>query len=155
MFKRHFQIAYIVDDIQAGTDHFRGHFGVANWDVMETSKLLPGLGARFTALAWTGDVMIELIEPDTSIESIYRGWLRERGTLLRFHHLGFLVDSDKEFASVKAGLARSGFPIESDGSFDEMLDFACADTTHTLGHYHEIIHLKSQGAAFFDSIPRN
>jgi catechol 2,3-dioxygenase-like lactoylglutathione lyase family enzyme len=156
LFKRHFQVAYVVDDARAAIEILGKRYGVEKWDLMDMAALHgPGASARFIGNAWVGDTMIEVIEPDESVESIYQGWKKDSGAALRFHHLGFLVDSAEEFDAAKAQLAGHGFPIVAGGSFGEVLDFAYADTTAELGHYYEIIRLKAQGDSFFGRIPVN
>lgn len=156
LFKRHFQVAYVVDDARAAIGILGKRYGVEKWDLMDMAALHgAGAPARFIANAWVGDTMIEVIEPDESVESIYQGWNKDSGAALRFHHLGFLVDGAEEFDAAKARLAGEGFPIVAGGSFGDVLDFAYADTTAELGHYYEIIRLKAQGDSFFGRIPVN
>lgn len=156
LFKRHFQVAYLVDDAKAGIEILSKHYGVEKWDLMDMAQIHgPGSAARFIGNAWVGDMMIEVIEPDEGADSIYRNWKKDSGLPLRFHHLGFLIDSAEEFEAAKRQLADSGFPIVVDGSFGEVLDYAYADTTSELGHYYELIRLKSDGDSFFGRIPVN
>lgn len=156
LFKRHFQVAYVVDDAKTALDALSSRYGVQKWDLMDMVAVHgEGSAARFIGNAWVGDTMIEVIEPDEAVESIYQGWRKDSGLALRFHHLGFLVDSAEEFAAAKAQLAGQGCPIVVDGSFGEVLDFAYADTTAELGHYYEIIRLKAEGDSFFGRIPVN
>src|SRR3546814_10527734 len=73
LFQQHFQVAYVVRDIEAATQRFAREFGIARWDVMDMAALLgPGHGTRFIGNAYAGEVMIELIEPDPTGESLYR-----------------------------------------------------------------------------------
>lgn len=156
LFKRHFQVAYVVDDARAAIEMLSRHYGVEKWDLLDMAAIHgEGASARLIGNAWVGDMMIEVIEPDEAVESIYQGWKKDSGQALRFHHLGFLVDTAEEFAAAKAQLAGEGLPIVVDGSFGEVLDFAYADTTGELGHYYEIIRLKSEGDSFFGRIPVN
>ena len=156
LFKRHFQVAYVVDNAKAAMDLFAGGYGVTKWDLMDMTEIHGAQSpVRFIATAWVGDTMIELIEPVPQAESIYRDWQRGSANPLRFHHLGFLVDNAEEFEAAKQQLAAIGAPIVMDGSFGEVLDFAYADTRSALGHYYEIIRLKADGASFFDRVPVN
>lgn len=155
-FKRHFQIAYLVDDAKAAIESLSHRFGVAKWDLMDMAALHgEDSPIRYIGNAWVGETMIEVIEPDESIDSIYSGWNKGSTATLRFHHLGFLVDSAEEFDAAKAQLASQGFPVVFDGSFGEVLDFCYVDTTAELGHYYEIIWLKPEGVSFFGRIPVN
>ena len=110
---------------------------------------------RIIANAWLGDTMIEVIEANPDAESIYRGWHSDDSNPLRFHHFGYLLDTEKEFEAARAQLVASSFPIVSEGSFGEVLDYAYSDTTAVLGHYYELIRPKSEIASFFGRIPVN
>lgn len=156
LFQRHFQIAYVVDDItQAMASFSKGH-GVTRWDVMDMAEMAgPGASLKFIANAWAGDVMIELMQPDETVPSIYNGWRKQTGLPLRLHHLGFLVDSAEQLVAHSQQLADHGYPMATEGSFGDILDFAYADTTADFGHYHELIWLKAEGDAFFRRIPVN
>ena len=156
LFKRHFQVAYVTDDAKVAAEILGRHYGVTKWDLMDMAAIHgPGSAARIIGNAWVGDMMIEVIEPDENVESIYRNWRKDSTARVRFHHLGFLVDSAEEMEAAKRQLAASGFPIVVDGSFGEVLDYAYADTTAELGHYYEMIRLKEQGQSFFGRIPVN
>jgi hypothetical protein len=160
LFKRHFQIAYVVDDVQAAMAEFAAKYGVSRWHVMD---MMAGTGAgaasptRFLALAWTEErFMVELIEPNLAVESIYSDWDRASGRTIRFHHLGFLIETAADFAAIRQTLIDSGSPVAAEGSAGDMLDYAYLDTTRALGHYYELIHLKGEGKTrFFASVPHN
>ena len=157
LFKRHFQVAYLVDQIDAGMAEFANNYAIRNWHVMDM-KALGGADAptRFIALAWTDDdLMVELIEPDLAIPSIYSDWRPELPGP-RFHHLGFLADSDAEFAAVKAQFAAAGCLVASEGSSGDLLEFAYIDTTQAFGHFYELVYLKGEGRTlFFAPVPVN
>lgn len=156
LFKRHFQVAYVADDVEAATLALGKRFGVSRWDILDMTAIHgPDSAMRLIGNAWVGDMMIEVIEPQPGIASIYTDWKKDSGAAFRLHHLGFLIDSAEEFAAAKRMLAQSGFPIVVDGSFGEVLDYAYADTTAELGHYYEMIRLKSEGDSFFGRIPVN
>ncbi len=156
LFKRHFQVAYVTDSAEAAIEILGRHYGVTKWDLLDMAAMHGADGpSRWIGNAWVGDTMIEVIEPDESVDSIYSNWRKDSPAKVRFHHLGFLVDSAEEMAAAKQHLAANGFPIVVDGSFGEVLDYAYADTTAELGHYYEIIRLKEQGQSFFGRIPVN
>jgi Glyoxalase/Bleomycin resistance protein/Dioxygenase superfamily len=156
LFKRHFQVAYVVDDAAKAADILGKRFGVSKWDLLDMIEIHgSGSAAQVIGNAWVGDMMIEVIEPQPGVASIYNDWKRDSGAAFRFHHLGFLIDSADEFTAAKRMLADSGFPIVVDGSFGEVLDYAYADTTAELGHYYEMIRLKAEGDTFFGRIPVN
>lgn len=156
LFKRHFQIAYLVDDVEQAMSSLGRNHGITKWDLMDMKAAgAPHSPLQFIANAWAGEMMIELLQADEAVESLYSGWQRDKNLPLRLHHFGFLVDSAEQFSSHCRQLADNGSPIVVEGSFGDVLDYAYADTTAELGHYYEIIRLKSEGEAFFGRVPVN
>jgi len=156
IFKGHFQVAYVAADAKQATERLGTHFGIANWSFLDM-KAAHGAESAVTriGMAWVGDMMIEVIEPDPVYESIYQGWLKGGSSPLRFHHLGYFVDSKEALAAIRQQLIDQGHPIVMEGSFGDLLDFAYADTTAELGHYCEFIRPSAEGRAFFDQVPVN
>ena len=158
LFKKHFQICYLVDDVHVAMKEWGEKYGIAKWHVMDmVAHHGEGAASRYLALAWTDEgLMIELIEPVEAVPSIYQNWRKDSGQAYRFHHLGFLVHSDEEFAAIKDELVKSGSPIAIEGKSGDMLEFAYIDTTQALGHYYELIYLKGEGKdLFFADVPMN
>ena len=159
LFKRHFQLAYLVDDVHAAVADWGEKYGIKSWHIMDMVALHGTVDAssRFIALAWTDEgLMIELIEPNEAVPSIYQGWRRDSGQANRFHHLGFLVDSEEEFSAVKRQLGKAGYPLAAEGAAGDLLEYAYVDTTAAFGHYYELIYLKGEGRTlFFAPVPRN
>jgi extradiol dioxygenase family protein len=156
LFGHHFQIAYVVRQAEAARRLFADRFGMTRWHVMDMIALHGDQsGSRSLSLAWSGDVMVELIEENTDISSIYSGWAPLDESTVRLHHLGFLIPTAEDYAAIVGQLERAGFPAAIAGSFGDQIDFHYADTTATLGHYYELIHLKPAGADFFAQTPHN
>ncbi|NLR72812.1 VOC family protein [Novosphingobium sp. ERN07] len=158
LFKRHFQIAYLVDDIRAGMDEFAAKHGVSNWHLMDMAALYgEGSPTNAIALAWTdADLMVELIEPNPAVESIYSNWRPDLGAGARLHHLGFKPETDAEFDAIIAQLGAGGCPVSTEGTAGDALRYAYIDTTRALGHYYELILLKGEGGkAYFAPVPQN
>lgn len=152
LFAKHFQVAYIVEDIERGMGFFRDRFGVAKWHILDTAG--PESPATAIAIAYVDELMLELIQP-SAIPSIYRDWVPHGGSGVRLHHLGFLVHSDEDWSAALRKLAEDGYAEAFSGSAGDMLDFHYADCTADLGHYYELIHLKPAGAALFGAAPHN
>lgn len=156
LFQKHFQLAYVVRDLTAATQRFAEDFGISKWDVMDMEALLgPGHGTRFIGNAYAGEVMIEMIEPDPASDSIYRDYIPDAHNGVRLHHLGFLAFGDDDYHATVARLEAAGHATAHSGSFGDALDYHYADTRKLLGHYYELINLKSAGEEFFARIPRN
>lgn len=152
LFAGQFQTAYLTDDMDRGLAYFRDKFGIQNWTIMNTAG--PGAPANGIAIAYSGDVMVELIEPSAE-PSLYQNWLPAGGSGLRFHHLGFLVHSDREWKAAIRLFEDSGYPTAMSGTAEGLMDYHYADSTAILGHYCELIHLQPGGEALFASVPRN
>ncbi|WP_397589376.1 VOC family protein [Sphingorhabdus sp.] len=157
LFQRHFQTCYLVDDVKQAMARFGENYGITKWHVMDMLEMMgEGAPARFIALAWAGDMMIELIEPDEAVPSIYQEWQRDRGLESRFHHLGFLVYSEEEFSGIKQQLVEQGFPIVAEAELGNVLKAAYMDTTKALGHFYELIYLPDgESSQFFADVPFN
>lgn len=150
---RHFQNAYTTSNLQAAVDMFGSRYGLHKFFYMRDIPFGPGAVVQI-ALAWAGDVMIELIEPQGEAENLYSTHLPAEGEVIRFHHLGHLVDSRAEFDTVSARAAASGYPIVLQGN-NNGINFLYLDTRADVGHYLEYVHLDPPMAGFFAAVPRN
>src|SRR3546814_14935593 len=102
-------VAYVVRDIEAATQRFAREFGIARWDIMDMAALLgPGHGTRFIGNAYAGEVMIELIEPDPTGESLYRDWIPDAADGVRLHLPGLLLRRTSAFRRAVAPLEEAG-----------------------------------------------
>lgn len=157
LFKHHFQVCYLVDDARQGMTFFGETCGISQWHVIDMVAMMgPQSPLRTIALAWAGDTMIELAEPIEAVPSIYSNWRRDSGLAARFHHLGFLAQSEQDYAEIKGQLAAAGFPVVVENTVDDVLMAAQIDTTGALGHYYELIHLVGgMENPFFAPVPRN
>lgn len=145
-----FQIAYVTNDIDQAADLFRDRYGTGDFQFM---RELPG-GQIQIALAFAGDMMIELIQPINDTLGVYANWIAgERGFAVRHHHFGLLVNSKDELAAIRAAHAERGLTVVMEGEMPGMLDFLYVDTTAELGHYLEYVLLDAGGRAMFASIP--
>lgn len=152
LFAGQFQTAYVADDMDRGLAYFRDRFDIQKWTIMDTGG--PGSPASAIAIAYSGDVMIELIEPSAE-PSLYQDWLPAGGSGLRFHHLGFLVQNKVEWQAALRTFEDSGYPAALCGTVEGLMDYHYADATAVLGHYCELIFLQPEGEALFASVPRN
>jgi hypothetical protein len=125
LFRQHFQIAYVVNDIGAAVQIFQDRFDVARWEVRDMAALTGGASLiRRLAHAWIGDgekrTQIELIEPDRRTPSLYTNWTDEGPDRMRFHHLGFLVHSPQDWQIALDAIARAKIPIARQASFGKI-----------------------------------
>ena len=157
LFKHHFQICYLVDDADEGMAAFGARYGITQWHVIDMVAMMGAESPlRTIALAWAGDTMIELAEPIEAVPSIYSNWRKDSGLAARFHHLGFLAQSEADYAGIKDQLAAAGFPVVIESTVEGALMAAQIDTTRALGHYYELIHLVGGlENPFFAPVPKN
>ena len=152
-FRRHFQVAYVANDAEAAMRLFGDRFGVRDWLVRGDRP--PTSLQEVIALAWVGELMLEIIQPRASLPSLYTGWVAPGSDEIRLHHLAFIADGPEDYARCIADLEAKGYPKVYGGDFGGRLDFAYLDTRAALGHYYELFDLKPEGRAFFDTVPRN
>jgi hypothetical protein len=151
VFRNHFQLGYVVRNLDPAIEQMRGKFGVAKWQINVLPKSAP---ARVLGFAYVQQVMIELIEARPERETIYRDWIPQSDTAARLHHLGYMIDSDEEWLSTIGQFEGAGFRTAlAEGS--DFFDYYYSDTVAQLGHYCELIRLKPAGRAFWANVPHN
>lgn len=106
------QIAIVVPDLETAVRGYVDALGIGPWNVYTigaptmTGMTYRGRPADFRirhALAFSGEVMLELIEPLDG-ESIWQEYLDARGASL--HHVAFYVD---DFVAAAAAMAERGW----------------------------------------------
>lgn len=148
------QLGYVTPDLDRAIHHYHRH-GVANFLVFDTRNTHPRVRHHVkVALAWTGPVMVELIEPIGRHE-LYAHALPVEGFGIQLHHTGYLVDDDAQFAEAVAWVESQRMPIASRGNTPGTLEVLFADARQTMGHHLEIIHLFEKGHEMFAAVPRN
>jgi hypothetical protein len=149
---RHFQNAYTTRDIDAAARMFAERHGIASFHFIRDIPLGPDATIHI-ALAWAGDVMIELIQPNGSGDNLYSTTLPPDGQLIRFHHLGHLVADDAGWERICTAADHSGLPIALKGC-NYGLNYLYLDAKAELGHYLEYVYLTGDSLHFFDAVPR-
>ena len=112
------QLAFVPDDFDAAIEHWTKNMGVGPFFLLENIHLTDmkykgaPTDAVFTlALAYWGDIQIELIKPQDNHPSIYSGEYADVGDGL--HHVCILVD---DIADAYAACKREGAEIVIEGS---------------------------------------
>lgn len=148
------QLGYVTPDLDQAIGHYTRH-GISKFLVFDTRDTHPDVRYHVrVGLAWTGPVMIELIEPLDRNE-LYVHALPESGFGIQLHHTGYLVQNDAEFAQAVAWVEAQRMPVASRGRTEGSLEVLFADARQTMGHHLEIIHLFENGRRMFDSVPVN
>jgi hypothetical protein len=145
---RFFQLGYVGRDLDRCIAQFRRRFGPAEFQVVEGSADHPH--TRRIALGYVGQTMIEIIEPNPGVPSIYLDALPGSPGNIRLHHTGHLVD---DFAGALRTVTAHGYAVPLQLSLGETLDCCYVDLRAELGHYVEYIRLGEAGVTWFASIP--
>jgi catechol 2,3-dioxygenase-like lactoylglutathione lyase family enzyme len=120
------QIALIVPDLEAGVRAYHDALGIGPWNVYTigapsmTGMTYRGEPADFRirhALAFSGEVMIELVQPLEG-RNIWQEYLDARGASL--HHIAFYVD---DFDAATATMRERGWqPVQAGDGFGKSRD---------------------------------
>lgn len=144
---RHYQNAYICDDIEAALASFRGRADIGQKRVFDIEQTLatpagPKRVATRLAFVWIGDLQYELIQPIADETGIYAN-CKDNGGPLRFHHICMRVLTD--WASFRERVAKQDLPVvmERANEGDE-LKFLYLDARAVCGHYLEYCWMTDQ-----------
>jgi hypothetical protein len=148
LYDRFFQFGYVTRDGDAATAQFNKRFGPVEWQFIAGNEANPH--TKRIALTYRDGVMVEIIEVNDKVPSIYRDFLPSSPVDIRFHHLGYLIDDYKAtLARVKA----DGYDVPMAVTYGEVLDCCYVDTRAQLGHYLEYVRLGEEGRKWFASVP--
>lgn len=150
------QLAWVTEDIEATARLLSHSFGVGAWTRLPDVHFDPehctlhGEPADFVvhvALAYAGDLQLELIQPVRG-ESIYAEFLARGGPGL--HHLCFEVD---DMAAARAAADAAGLPVVQAGSMMAgAMEFAYVDGSAHGVPYVELARIGPDMQAFFAAI---
>ena len=145
---RFFQLGYVVRDLDKAMASYNRRFGPAEFQVAIAEPEYPH--TRRVAMVYQGPVMIELIEPNPEVPSIYVDYIPEDDSGIRFHHTGHLVD---DYQETLRRLAAEGYNTPYKLSYGDVNDCCYTDMRAELGHYVEHVRLGEPGKQWFSSIP--
>ena len=115
------QIAYVVRDIDAAMERWAREAGVGPWLKVYDHQIQPNLvvhGVPTEAevsigLAYSGDLMVELIEQHNDVETAYTKAMRSGEENL--HHLGYMVDDLEAATAAFEALGHEPFQVGGAG----------------------------------------
>lgn len=153
---RLFQVAYVTTDLDEALPRIRATTAVRDFATLEMSPVIEYRGCKVSlsaraALAWTGNTMIEVIEPRGDEMAVWRHGLGGDGFRMAFHHLGVFVD---DYEAARDEVLLAGHSIAVEGEIPGMARFLYLDHTATLGHFVEHVWLSGAGHEFFAGLPR-
>lgn len=147
------QLAWLPSDFDAALDHWTKVMGVGPFFLMENIALedmrylgQPTSAVFSLALAYWGDVQIELIRPENDAPSIYNGEYAVRD---RLHHTCLLVD---DIADAYAACAALGAKILVEGKVGDSGHVIYADPGGGPGSVVEMLQSQPGTAELFGMI---
>lgn len=147
------QLAYLPQDFDAAVRYWTETMGVGPFYLMENVALgeckYKGVptGAVFSiAIAYWGDVQIELIRPENSEPSIYTG---EYAVTDCLHHICIFVES---IAEARAACAQAGAQILVEGKVGADGEVIYVDAGQGPGHVIELLQNMTGADAIFQMI---
>jgi glyoxalase/bleomycin resistance protein/dioxygenase superfamily protein len=153
LYRNHFQLGYVIRNLEGAMQTMRDRFGVKEWQVNHLPPSAPG---RALAFAYVDTIMIELVDIRPEEDTIYRDWIPATDDGLRLHHLGYLIEDDEEWQATIRQFEDAGFAPALVGGAPNLMEWYYADTVATLGHYSELIRFKSEaGRAYWANVPHN
>jgi hypothetical protein len=147
-----FQRAYVTTDLDRAVRVFSERYGVSEFVPFPNihSHHTDGMESELNvALSYAGDTMIELIEPAGGDDRLWRDHLSSNGFQIRFHHNGFLVDSEAELLALAA---RSDGPTLRLQGISLGTRFLYLDSVAELGHYLEYVLPTPESRRFMEAL---
>lgn len=145
------QMAYVPRDVDAALRWWTGTMGVGPFFKMERIRLIdckyrgaPSDAEFSIAIAYWGEIQIELIEQHNDAPSIYKRWRDEGREGL--HHVCIVVD---DLAHARRVCAEAGAPVEQEGQVAGGGEVIYVDSGGGPGSLVEIIQLPQATLDFF------
>ena len=138
---RHYQNAYVCDDIEAAITEFRTRAPIGEvrvYDIDQTISTPAGPKRVATRLAfiWIGDLQYELIQVVADETGIYAN-CQSNGGLMRFHHICMRVD---DWDAFRARVDQQDLPLVMERAIEgDQLKFLYLDARSLCGHYLEYV----------------
>lgn len=152
------QIAYVTNDFNHALKLFGERYGITKFYEMRNAQMQTtpnGMAEIDVALAWAGNMQIEIITPLGGDDAIYRDMLPTNdGYALRLHHLCRLMDTEFAFEQSLREVAQLGMKIASQGCVPGIIRYVYIDQLDTLGHYLEHTWYDIEGHNLFANVPR-
>ena len=138
---RHFQNAYICDDIEAAIELFRARAEIGDIPVMDVDQKIstpagPKRVATRLAFIWIGDLQYELIQVVADETGIYANY-QDNGGSLHFHHVCVRVD---DWDAFRAQVDQQDLAVVMErANLGDPLKFLYLDARKFCGHYLEYV----------------
>jgi len=143
----HYQNAYVTHDLDRAMALLQHEYGVGNYIVFEPDMILRTPSGEKpskvrAALAWSGGLQIELIQPVSGFVDAYLPYLpRDRlNAAPRFHHIAVRRN---DLTAMREEIGRLGLPLAFEGAVPGLV-FVYLDARESLGHYFEYVWAEPQ-----------
>jgi len=134
---RHFQLAYVTNDIDQAVDVFRQRFGVECFRAKDND--LPDGGCVGVRSVWIGGVMVEICHGRGPSMTLYTDWAPPEGEfVLRFHHFGYLVGSGADWGVLERQVEEGGWKVRSNSDTPGFCRAMYVEAPE-LGHFLEFV----------------
>jgi len=148
----HFQMAYVTNDLDRACALFGQQLGIRAWASL--GGPMPDGGEIQARFAWVGTLMYEIICASGPGSEIFMDRLPKTGGFaLKHHHLGFLIQNQRQWDGVLANAAQHGWAVPHKG-VNPLVEVCFVDVPD-LGHYLEYLYATPAGLTFFASVPRS
>jgi hypothetical protein len=150
--RQHFQTAYVTTDLDQAAAMLGEMYGIKEFYVTRDFPFPMG-GFLDTAMAWAGNVNIEIVQGRGNRNSIFERGLPESGFALKHHHFGYVIPDQASWDSLVQTIEKEKRDIVFSGSLPEGLDWIYIDAPE-LGHYLEYVRPHQAWIDLFESLPR-
>jgi extradiol dioxygenase family protein len=148
----HFQNAYVTNDLDRAVAMLGDTFGVEEFQYTKDFPL-PGGGVIDVAMAWAGNVMIEILQGRGNPNSFYERHIPSSDFAVKFHHFGYVVRDQATWDGLLERIAREKRDIPFEGSQPGVVSWIYIDAPE-LGHYLEYIMPSEPYQNSLDNLPR-
>ena len=149
---RQFQNAYVTNDLDRAVAMLCDIFGIKEFRYTRDFAMSIG-GSADVAMAWAGDVVIEILQGKGNPDSLYQRHLRTQQFDIRFHHFGYLVSDQAAWNELTETIARDGRTVPFEGAVPDLLSWIYVEIPE-LGHYLEYVMPCEAFLASLDDLPR-
>ncbi|MCB2059892.1 MAG: VOC family protein [Novosphingobium sp.] len=148
--KEHSHSAWVTNDLDRALEIFEKRYGVGKFTFLEGEG--PAGGKIKVAFAWAGGQVLEIIMASGPGFEFYNEMLPEEEFAIRFHHLGFIIDSDTDWKQLEQELQDGEWRIALSTLTHDFID-AYYIKAPELGHYLEYVRPFEAGDAFYNAVP--
>lgn len=150
------QVCYVTNDLDRAVEGLKRTYGIPEFAITQNSEVQTPQGVALVngALAFAGDMQIELFEPAGGHDAPYRCMLPEgSGFALRHHHFGHLIKTAEDWQRVNEVIRAKGWDTPIGGNYMDMIQYIYVDVRHEVGHFLEFMYHNEEGMKFFAAVP--